>query len=138
MVAGSGMTATDNPVHPQSHTGRNFAVVIVVLLLVVVVAFLIFRTSVGTQLTYPNVLVSGTVSTLGIGTHPIRIDFASPSGQVYSAQVNNGQYSISLPNNQDYSVTVTGAGALGYTGSCSGGSLNLNVLASSDSFSTSC
>lgn len=122
----------------SSHTGRNIAIVLMALLLIVILAYVLFRTPVGTQISYPSVQVSGTVTTVGAGTQAIRIDFTSGSGQVYSSSVNNGQYSISLPNNQDYSAAVTWSGFAGATGTCNGGALNLNVNSGSYNWDTSC
>ncbi|MHB1908292.1 MAG: hypothetical protein ACYCQJ_05390 [Nitrososphaerales archaeon] len=122
----------------MSHTGRNIAILLIVIFLVVILAFVLFRTPVGTQISYPNVQVSGTITTVGTGTHPIRVDFTSSSGQVYSTQVSSGQYSLTLPNNQDYAVTVTWSGFAGATGTCNGGALNLNIASGSYTWDTSC
>ena len=72
--------------------------------------------------------VSGGVSITGIG-NPSKVEFTSASGQVYTSLVSgsmNGNflYGLSLPNNQDYSVTVTSS----FGGSCSAGNLNLNSV----------
>ena len=132
------VSKADQRFYQKSNTGRNVAIIVIVLLLVLVLAFLLFRTPLGTQISYPQVQVSGAITTEGAGTHPIRVDFTSPSEQVYSSQVNDGKYSITLPNNQDYSVTVTWSGLTGNTGTCNGGALNLNVNANAYTFNTSC
>ena len=122
----------------QSNTVRNVAIVIVIILIIGVIAYLAFDTDVIGGVAYHNVSVTGSISTVGLDTHPIRVDFTNPNGVVSSATVTNGYYSITLTNNQDYTVTVDWSGLLGATGSCNGGSLNLNANSGSYSYSTSC
>ncbi len=118
--------------------GRNIAIVVVVVLILGAIVFILLDTNIVGGVVYHNVNVSGSITTVGAGTHPIRVDFTNPSGVVSSATVVNGQYSLTLANNQDYSVTVEWSGILGVTGSCNGGSLNLNVNAPSYTYNTSC
>ncbi len=76
---------------------------------------------------YPKVTVTGTVKTVGVGTSPIRVDLKSNTG-AFSAEVTNGRYSINLPNRATYQLTVSWKSIAGIqTGTCNGGSLNLNI-----------
>lgn len=79
-----------------------------------------------------DISISGSAHTNGFTTYPVGIAFTSANGGQYSAAVSTpagtstGTYSISLPNDQTYSVTISGKGALGYSGSCSAGSLTVD------------
>ncbi len=76
---------------------------------------------------YPMVTVTGTVKTVGLGTSPFRIDLKSNTG-TFSAEVTNGRYSVNLPNRATYQLTVSWKSVAGIqTGTCNGGSLNLNI-----------
>ena len=121
-----------NP-NAKSHTQRNLGIAAVVIIGILILAVLALP-----SIFFRQIEVSGTVITNGIGTHATRIDFSASSGILISAQVNNGSYSASLQNGQDYKVTVDWSGLLGSTGSCNGGGLNLNVLAFSDTYNTNC
>lgn len=134
MRAFSTSTATAN----RSHTARNIAIVVIVILLIAAVAIILLDTNIAGGIAYHNVTVTGTISTVGVGTNPIRVDFTNPNGVVSSATVTNGYYSLTLVNNQDYTVTVDWSGLLGATGSCNGGSLNLSVNSGSYTYNTSC
>jgi hypothetical protein len=73
-----------------------------------------------------TVTVSGSVSTVGAGTSPYKIEFDDIGTSVgYSTTVSSGAYSISLTNLKTYNVVVYWTGILGSSGTCSGGTLNL-------------
>jgi hypothetical protein len=73
-----------------------------------------------------TVTVSGSVSTVGAGTSPYQIQFVDyATGVGYTTAVTSGSYSISLTNLRTYNVVVYWTGALGSSGSCSGGTLDL-------------
>jgi hypothetical protein len=73
-----------------------------------------------------TVTVSGSVSTVGAGTSPYKIEFDDVStGVGTSTLVSSGSYSISLTNLRTYDVIVYWTGALGSSGTCSGGTLSL-------------
>jgi hypothetical protein len=73
-----------------------------------------------------TVTVSGSVSTVGAGTSPYKIEFDDIGTVVgYSTTVISGSYSISLTNLRTYNVVVFWRGALGSSGTCSGGTLDL-------------
>ncbi len=84
-------------------------------------------------ITTPNsdIYISGSAHTNGFTTYPVGIVFSGSNGGQYSATVNTpagsstGTYSLSLPNDQSYSVTINGKGALGYSGSCNAGTLTV-------------
>ena len=80
-----------------------------------------------------DVVVSGTVTTTGLGTSPQLVTFTSQStGNPYVANANGGTYSITLPNRDTYSVTITYK-VLGLTlgSTASAGTLNLDTTQSS-------
>jgi len=106
-------------VNRPSHTARNVGIIVAVV--VVIVAFLLLAEGPST------VLVTGNVNTVGIGTHPVGISFTSDNGQVFSAAVVNGVYSVNLPNDHTYSVQIEWSGLLGASGTCNAGSLTVNV-----------
>jgi hypothetical protein len=107
-------------VNRSSHTARNVGIITAVVV-VLVVAFLLLAEGPST------VLVTGNVNTVGIGTHPVGISFTSDNGQVFSAVVVNGVYSVNLPNHHTYSVQIEWSGLLGASGTCNAGSLTVSV-----------
>jgi hypothetical protein len=127
-------------VNRSSHTARNVRIITVVVV-VLVVAFLLLTQGVMQQgykwvevtciphcpFRPSTVLVTGNVNTVGIGTHPVGISFTSVNGQVFSAAVVNGVYSVNLPNDHTYSVQIEWSSLLGASGTCNAGSLTLNV-----------
>jgi hypothetical protein len=73
-----------------------------------------------------TVTVSGSVSTVGAGTSPYKIEFDDTStGVGTSTTVNSESYSISLTNLRTYNVIVFWTGVLGSSGTCNGGTLTL-------------
>ena len=123
----------------KSNTGRNIAIIILALIVIVVAVWFFSYSGYGNQLTYPNVSVTGQITTVGFGTTPFRVDFtSSSSGSVFSAAVSGGYYSVSLPNHDSYTVTVDYDTAISSTSTCNGGVLNLNLASSTDTFNTSC
>lgn len=75
-----------------------------------------------------RVTVSGTVTTTGLGTHPTAIQFVNTvTGATFTAAVVSNSYSIELPNQQTYSVTVSWSGLLGASGSFDAGTLRVNA-----------
>jgi len=107
------------PTGGKSHTGRNIGIIIVALVVVVVgYHFLTLGssaspptsstvTSSASPSTQSMVTVTGSISTTACGTDPISVSFTSDNNQSYTALVVNGTYSISLPNNQTYSMQVS-------------------------------
>ncbi len=70
-----------------------------------------------------NIVVTGTVHTNGIDTHPDALIFTASNGQVLTVQASNvnghdGSFTITLPNLIDYSVQVQWTGFLGIGGTC--------------------
>lgn len=86
-----------------------------------------------------EVTISGSVSTVGTATYPQSITFVSSGGgSPYVTSATNGQYQITLPNVNTYSVTITWA-TLGITGgTCNAGTLNLDSLQNTASYNWSC
>lgn len=77
-----------------------------------------------------TVTVTGTVSTAGTGTHPVKIEFVNTStGISYSAVPSSGSYTITLSNLQTYNVLIDWNGAFGSSGTCSAGTLDLQSSA---------
>lgn len=85
-----------------------------------------------------DVIVSGSVSTVGAGTHPVKIEFVASTGVSYSAVPSSGSYTITLPNFQTYNVLIDWNGALGSSGTCSAGTLSLKSYADTWSANYSC
>ena len=126
--------------------GAGTIIGIIVLILVVLTVFYLLSTLSLNSLTSsavrnagaitnPTVIVSGTVTTQGIGTHPVSVTFGSSTTSVGS----NGYYSISLQNDNSYPVTVawSGPGGVG-SGTCTYGTLDLQSNAASYSYAVSC
>ncbi len=109
----------------------------IALIVVGIVVYIVYDTNLIGRTQYHNVTVSGSVSTVGFGTTPFRIDFTNPDGTVSSASVSNGQYTIILTNNVDYAVTVDYSDALG-SSSCNGGAFNLSANSPTVTYNTSC
>jgi hypothetical protein len=83
----------------------------------------------------PTVVVSGTITTQGAGTHPVSVSFGSSTVTVGS----KGQYSVSLSNDNSYQITVDWASIGGVdSGTCNGGTLNLQSTSSTYSYDVSC
>lgn len=84
-----------------------------------------------------TIMVSGKLSPVSkVDVHPSTVDFTNTiTGRTFSAVVTNGQYSIQLPNNETYRVTLTWALTPGsQTGTAQDGILNLNVNTQSHYF----
>jgi len=85
-----------------------------------------------------QVTVSGSVSTTGTGTYPQSITFISNSGAPYVGSISGKTYEVVLPNVNTYSVKIKWA-ALGITGGeCNAGTLDLDSIESSATYSWSC
>jgi len=88
------------------------------------------------------VTVTGTVTTTGTGTNPEKITFTSEiNGNPYVASCTGGgnpaAYTISLPNGDNYEVTITWQ-FLGVTGgNANAGTLNLDTFDSTISMNWS-
>ena len=77
-----------------------------------------------------SVYVTGTAFTISgeAAGQSLQITFSSSNGQSFSTNAINGEYSISLPNDQVYSVQITtSSGQSGYPSTCTAGYINLNV-----------
>jgi hypothetical protein len=118
---------TTAPAGHKSHTGRNVGIIAVVIIVLIVAFLLLTQGSPLSPIRPSTVLVSGNVSTVGAGTHPVSISFTSDNGQVFSAPVVNGVYSINLPNDHTYLVQIAWSGLLGASGTCKAGSLTVSV-----------
>jgi hypothetical protein len=129
----SSMTPTSPPPAPQprpqtvSHTGRNAGIVIAVLVVIVIIAIAAAGLGgIGAINRPTTVLVQGSATTTGFSTHAVSVAFTEDTGQLYTTSVVGGAYSISLPNDHTYSVTISGQGALGYSGTCNAGSFTIS------------
>lgn len=86
-----------------------------------------------------TVTVSGTVHTIGAGTSPYQIQFVDyATGVGYTTAVSSGTYSIDLANLKTYNVVVYWVGALGSSGLCNAGTLNLQSSATTWTADYSC
>ena len=85
-----------------------------------------------TAITNPVVSVSGYAKT-NLGTSPISINFGSSTTSVSS----NGYYSISLNNDQTYSISITYSGVTGNS-NCNAGTLSLQTSSSSLFYNATC
>lgn len=75
-----------------------------------------------------KVTVSGTITTIGLGTHPSGIKFVNTeTGLTYTGALNGNSYSITLQNQQAYAVTCSWQGLLWSTGEFSGGTLTVDA-----------
>lgn len=98
----------------------------IVIILLIMVAFLVVysnnlhslsNTKYNQQpFTKPNpsptlILVSGNTSSGGQGTQASNVTFTGSSGNNYTANVSNGQYSIQLPNLDNYNIIVKWVGS---------------------------
>lgn len=103
------------------------AIVVIAIIVVGVVVYVALTTS-STPAKPKEVALSGTVTTTGTGTSPEKITFTSEkNGNTYVANANGGTYSISLPNEDTYKVTITWK-VLGITGgNADAGTLNLDT-----------
>jgi hypothetical protein len=90
----------------------------------------------------PNsiIILSGIVNTNGIGTQPTAIRFTDSNGQLYTADVVGGAYSLQLPNLMTYTVQVQWSGLLSSSGTCNADSatVNASVGVTSASINASC
>ncbi len=82
-------------------------------------------------LTNPMVTVYGYAKT-SIGTSPISVTFGSST-----TSVNNGYYSVSLQNSQQYSIIIAYSSLVG-TETCDAGILNLQSSSSNLYYNVSC
>ena len=72
-----------------------------------------------------TVTVSGTLHTRAIGSSPTGVGFVSQtSGVSYLGKISGADYTVNLPNQDSYSITINENLLLG-TGSCSAGTLSL-------------
>jgi hypothetical protein len=113
----------------KPHLARNIVIAVVIIIGVVgLVGYLASRPG-GIVERYPRVTVTGTVETVGFGTSPLRVNFKNiKTGEMFTAPVEKGRYSIALPNRASYEVTVDWSGIGGITsGTAKAGILNLNV-----------
>lgn len=126
----------------KSHTSRNIGIAFLVVLILLLLILLIARGVPGSpSIAYPTVTVGGSATTTGFGTVPYRVGLTSSStGQTYWTLVQNGQYSVSVPNGVSYSITITYTEGLGTSvlGSCNAGQLNVNIQASNYYYNVQC
>jgi len=73
-----------------------------------------------------TILVSGTITTTGLGTSPSKISFILQNGQSFDSVPTNKAYQIQLPNTASYSVLISWTGAFGIAGQCNPLSYTLN------------
>jgi hypothetical protein len=108
------------------------AIAAIAIIVIGVVAYMALTTNSFAPAKPKEVALSGTVTTTGTGTSPEKITFTSEkNGNTYVANANGGTYSISLPNEDTYKVTITWK-VLGITGgNADAGTLNLDTTEAS-------
>lgn len=122
----------------QSHAARNAILGFLLIVIIAGVVLVAFVPGIIPGVSIPGgkpatVTVSGSVTTTGTLTNPEKITFTSETtGNTYVASCSGGMnpasYSISLPNGDTYTVTITWK-ALGVTGgNANAGTLNLNTF----------
>ncbi len=115
----------------------NKKVVLAIVSIIVILAVVLFLFSSSSPILHPAVTVEGTVITDPLTT-PVTVIFYG-SASSYQASVSNGSYSINLPSNENYSVTVVFS-ALISTGNntCNAGELYLPSTQSVYAYNPSC
>lgn len=121
------------PAKPKRSKAKKFGIVIGAVVgglvaLGVIGLLLVNVFQVGTVAYVPsNIIVSGTASTVGAGTHPVGIIFTDQGsgGRVTDDVNSNGYYSVELPNgNHSYKVQLAWEGFAGATGICEASALH--------------
>jgi hypothetical protein len=106
-----------------SKTGRNAGIVVIIVLLV---SGVVYYLSAGLTGIPSTITVSGRVSTSGAGEDPEALLFTNENtGQVYASAVVDGHYSVSLPNQQSYTVQIRWSGPSGVNETCNAGTFSL-------------
>jgi hypothetical protein len=117
------MSVQTAPAPKNSTTGRNPVMAVIIVLIVSGVAFYF---SAGLTGIPSSVTVSGRASTNGTATSPESLIFTNENtGQVYDTAVVNGHYSVSLPNQQSYTVAIRWSRPSGVNGTCNAGTFSL-------------
>ena len=125
------MAVQTAPAASSSKTGLNAGITVIIVLLLSGVAYYF---SAGLTGIPSSITVSGRVSTNDAGTNPKAVVFTNEnSGQAYDTAVFNGQYSVSLPNQQSYTVTIEWSGPTGANGTCNAGTVSLGQGAGASS-----
>jgi uncharacterized protein (UPF0333 family) len=110
---------------PKSNTSRNVVIVVLVVIAVGIVGYYLYSSS-----SNSNVTVSGAATITGASgasAQPVSVIFTSDTGHVYVATINAGNFdyfSISLPNFQTYSTTITLKGG----GTCNAPTFSLSEM----------
>ncbi len=91
------------------------------------------------QQSIPYVTIDGGVTTTGMGTKPVFVDFISDTGTTTSATASGTSYSITLENQHSYSMTVHYSSGFGLSsGTCNAGTLSVYSSSSEMSENISC
>lgn len=76
----------------------------------------------------PTVTVSGSATSSGLLTHATALEFTNTAtATVYKATLTSNNYDVTLPNLQQYEVTLFYANTLGVGGSCNAGTLTVQT-----------
>jgi flagellar basal body-associated protein FliL len=127
------------PASGKKSSNRKIAIVIAVVVIVIIVGVVAYYLYNSVGIGKPSqVTLTGLVTTTGADTRPEKITFTSvTTGYTYVADVSGGgnpaNCSITLPNGDSYTVTITWVntifGSIG--GNADAGTLNLNTRQSS-------
>lgn len=123
----------------KKSANRKIAIVIGVIVIVIIAGIALYYLYNTVGFIKPSeVTLTGTVTTTGANTRPEKITFtSSTTGNTYVATASGGgnpaTYTITLPNGDTYTVTITWVntilGIIG--GNANAGTLNLNTFQSS-------
>lgn len=115
---------------------RTVGIVVVVL---AVIAIIIVAYISKASITQEKIMVSGLVTTVGVGTSPLRIDFEKNTGDRISATVDsNNRYSINLDAPESYKVIVTYSASGVVSATCDGGTLPLDTSSKNITYDIKC
>lgn len=116
--------------------GTNSGYFVVGVLIVLAIIYLVLSPS--SPVTHPLVVVSGHAGT-SLFTQPVLLTFKGSAGSYVASVQSNGAYSVSLPNDNDYSVVINWTSTVKNTsGTCTAGTLALYTASSNFTYDASC
>lgn len=109
--------------------------IVIVVAIVILVVMGISQTN---TLSKQKVEVTGSVTTVGIGTQPIRVDFEPTVGKPTSVTVDSNNYSVKLDAPESYKIKVTYSASGITTPFCDAGTLNLETSPNPRTYDIKC
>lgn len=113
----------------------GIGIAIVVVVIVIVSSLTMLQTSTPSE---QRVTVGGLVTTTGLGTLPLRVDFDNNGEKVSATIDSDNRYSIELDAPASYKVTVAYSASGLTTGICDGGTLNLKTTPDARPYDIKC